>query len=138
VNQANFGGRIDQNWSERQRTFGRFGTYRTTLGQPDYFGNPATPGPGANGLLYLNNYTAGVDHTIGFGPSSLLNVRYGFARLFWGRPTRSFGFDESQLAFPKSFWPRCRFHCSLAPNGFEVALPKLFAFRRCEWTVPTM
>src|SRR5262249_6990902 len=99
---ANFSGRADQYWSDRQRTFGRFGAYRTTLGQPDYFGNPATPGPGANGLLFLNNYTAGVDHTINFGPSSLLNVRYGLARFFWGRPTRSFGFDESQLGFPKS------------------------------------
>ena len=44
IDQGNFDFRLDHYVSERERLFGRFGGLRSTLGQPDYFGNVATPG----------------------------------------------------------------------------------------------
>ncbi|MCL5745851.1 MAG: TonB-dependent receptor [Acidobacteria bacterium] len=102
IDQANYSVRGDHNISERHRIFGRVAALRTTLAQPDYFANPATSGPGANGNLRLHNYTAALDNTVTFSPSMVMSVRYGFARFFWGRPTRSFGFDQTTLGFPAS------------------------------------
>ena len=102
IDQANFGSRIDHSISQMWRIFGRFSVNRSTLAQPDNFGNPATTGVGANGRLYLNNYSAGLDNTVTLSPASVLNVRYGFARFFWARNTRSYGFDQHELGMPDS------------------------------------
>ncbi len=103
IDQANQSVRLDHNLSDNNRLFGRFSSNRTTLGQPDTFGNPATPGVGANGRLFLYNYSAGLDDTVVLNSKSVVDVRYGFARFYWARPTRSFGFDETQLGLPGSF-----------------------------------
>lgn len=103
IDQANVGARIDHNLTNSYRMFGRFSINRSTLAQPDNFGNVATPGVGANGKLFLNNYSAGLDNTVTLSPSSVLNARYGFARFFWARPTRSYGFNQRDLGFPDSY-----------------------------------
>ncbi len=103
IDQANAGTRLDHSFSDTWRTFGRFSFNRSTLAQPDTFGNAATSGVGANGRLYLNNYTAGVDNTITLSPTTVLNIRYGYARFFWARNTRSYGFDQRQLGLPDSY-----------------------------------
>jgi hypothetical protein len=102
IDQASIDGRIDQNLSDREHLFGRFGTLRSTLAQPDYFGSPATPGVGANGKLYLNNYNAALASTTVLSPSKVLELRYGFARFYWSRLSRSYGFDQSALSLPAS------------------------------------
>ncbi|MDZ4801579.1 MAG: carboxypeptidase-like regulatory domain-containing protein [Bryobacteraceae bacterium] len=102
IEQANFGSRVDHNMGQAWRMFGRFSVNRSTLAQPDTFGNPATSGVGANGKLYLNNYNAGFDNTVTLSPSSVFNVRYGFARFYWARNTRSYGFDQTTLGIPAS------------------------------------
>ncbi|MBI4909417.1 MAG: TonB-dependent receptor [Acidobacteria bacterium] len=102
IDQANIGSRIDHSFAQAWRMFGRFAFNRSTLAQPDTFGNAATTGVGANGRLYLNNYTAGIDNTVTLSPSTVLNVRYGYARFFWARNTRSYGFDQRELGIPTS------------------------------------
>ena len=102
TDQAAFGARVDHTLTQMWRMFGRFAVNRTTLGQPDNYGNPATTGVGANGKVLLNNYTAGMDQTVALSPATVLNVRYGFARFFWSRKTRSYGFDQRELGFPES------------------------------------
>ncbi|HEY3839868.1 MAG TPA: carboxypeptidase-like regulatory domain-containing protein, partial [Bryobacteraceae bacterium] len=103
IDQANQSERIDHNITDNNRLFGRFSFNRSTLGQPDTFGNPATSGVGANGRLQLYNYSGGVDDTMVLSPQTVVDLRYGFARFYWARLTRSFGFDESQLGLPASF-----------------------------------
>jgi hypothetical protein len=102
IDQMNFAGRVDHNVTSAWRTFGRFAANRSTLAQPDVFGNVASPGVGANGRLKLNNYTGGWDNTVTVSPTAVLNVRYGLARFFWARPTRSLGFDQRELGMPDS------------------------------------
>jgi hypothetical protein len=103
IDQAQSGYRLDHQVNQAYRVFGRFAFNRSTLAQPDYFGNAATSGPGANGLLRLYNYTGAFDNAITLSPRSILNLRYGFARFIWDRPTRSFGFDQRLLGLPDSF-----------------------------------
>ena len=114
IDQANAGSRIDHSVSQAWRMFGRFSFNRSTLAQPDNFGNAATTGVGANGRLYLNNYSAGLDNTVTLSPSTVLNVRYGFARFFWSRNTRSWGFDQRELGMPASLVTQMS--ASLYPN----------------------
>jgi hypothetical protein len=103
IDQANQSQRVDHNFNENNRLFGRFSFNRSTLGQPDTFNNPATPGVGANGRLQLYNYSGGVNDTLVLSPQTVVDVRYGFARFYWARLTRSYGFDETQLGLPASF-----------------------------------
>lgn len=100
IDQANYSFRGDQNIGSSHRLFGRFAAMRSTIGQPDVFGNVASSGVGANGRLSLNNANGALDSTSTLNPSAIVNVRYGFARFYWGRPTRSFGFDQTQLGYP--------------------------------------
>jgi len=102
IDQASIDGRVDQNISDREHLFGRFGTLQSTLGQPDYFGTVATPGVGAIGKLYLNNYNAVLASTTVLSPSKVLELRYGLARFYWSRLSRSYGFDQTALSLPSS------------------------------------
>lgn len=94
--------RIDHKVSERYQLFGRFSRNVTNLAQPDYFGNVASPDPGAVGTTPFRQSTFAFDNTITLGPTSVLNLRYGFARWFQSRVTRSFGFDQTTLGLPTS------------------------------------
>ncbi len=102
IDEAEFGVKFDQNVGGRERLFERYSFNRNTLGQPDTFGNVASPGNGALGKLYLNNYSAGVNSTTTLNASNVLSISYGFARFYWGRPTRSYGFDQTTLGLPIS------------------------------------
>ncbi|MEP7363487.1 MAG: carboxypeptidase regulatory-like domain-containing protein [Acidobacteriota bacterium] len=97
-----FSGKVDHNFSEKWRTFGRFARNKTTLGQPDYFNNVASSGNGAVGKTYFTQHTAALDNTFVLSPTTLLSVRYGFARWYQLRQTRSYGFDQRELGFPSS------------------------------------
>lgn len=98
IDQANVGNRFDHYFNQAWRMFGRVSLHRSTIGQPDTFGNIATPG-GLKGVA-LNNASAGMDHTITLNAASVFNVRVGFARFFWTRQLYSEGFDATQLGLP--------------------------------------
>ncbi|MBM3735508.1 MAG: carboxypeptidase regulatory-like domain-containing protein [Acidobacteria bacterium] len=100
IDQANVGNRLDHYFNQAWRMFGRVSLHRSTIGQPDTFGNIGTPG-GLKGVG-LNNASAGMDHTVTLNASSVFNVRAGFARFFWTRQLFSEGFDATQLGLPAS------------------------------------
>ena len=102
VDKTDLGVRLDHNFSDRYRLFGRLGVANTDLTQPDVFGNPASPGPGNVGRTQFHNRTAVLDETTALTPGSIFDVRYGFARWYQGRTTRSYGFDQRALGFPES------------------------------------
>jgi hypothetical protein len=97
--------RIDHALSNIWRTFGRFSANRTTLTFGDVYCptneycNPASP---TNGKVIVNNYSGGLDNTITLSPSTIMNVRYGFARYFWTRTGRGLGFDQREVGMPET------------------------------------
>jgi len=94
--------RLDHNFNDKLRMFGRLAVTDNVLQQPDYFENVASPGVGANGAIQFRYYTAAWDTTCTLSPNSLLNVRYGLARFNWSRLTRSYGFDQRTLGMADS------------------------------------
>ena len=95
--------RVDQNVTDNYRMFVRFETTYNQLHQPDTFNNPATPGVGANGDIIFHYYTGAWDNTVTLSPTKIFNIRYGFARFYWARNTRSYGFDQKTLGLPASY-----------------------------------
>jgi hypothetical protein len=57
---------------------------------------------GAVGTTPFTQHTFPNDRTITLNPSTILNLRYGFARWLQLRFTRSFGFDQTTLGYPSS------------------------------------
>ena len=97
-----FSARVDHNVSDTYHLFARFSRNSSLLTQPDYFNNVASPDPGAVGSTPFRQHTFANDHTITLSPTLLLNFRYGFARWYQLRATRSYGFDQRTLGFPDS------------------------------------
>ena len=102
VDQNQLSGRVDHNFSDAYRTFVRFAHNRTILAQPDYFGNAATPGNGSVGRTPFHQTSVAWDHTLNLSPTTILSVKYGFARWYQFRATRSYGFDARTLGFSDS------------------------------------
>ena len=102
VDENQWSGRGDHNFTDSWRSFLRFAHNRTNLGQPDYFNNVATPGAGSVGVTFFHQTTVAWDHTVTLTPHTMLNVKYGFARWYQFRATRSYGFDVRELGYPDS------------------------------------
>ncbi len=102
IDQNQLSGRVDHNVGERYRTFFRVAGNNTNLTQPDYYGNVATPGTGAVGTTPFHQRTVAWDHSYNISPTLLADVRYGFARWYQIRQTRSYGFDATRLGYPAS------------------------------------
>lgn len=102
IDQVSYSMRVDHNVSAKERIFGRFGVYRSRLAQPDTYGNPASAGVGANGLVNTNGYNGALNSLTTLSPNFLMEVKYGFARFHWDRPTRSFGFNPTSLGFSEA------------------------------------
>ena len=103
INKDQFDLRIDQNFGDRNRLFGRYSQNLTPLCQPNLYGNDASPNPGSVGCTAFHEHSATVGDTITLSPTLLLSLRYGFARWFQSRNTLSYGFDLSSLGFPSSY-----------------------------------
>ncbi len=102
IDQVSYSMRLDHNIGSNLRVFGRFGVYRSRLAQPDTYGNPASAGVGANGLVNTNGYNGSLNGLATLSPNFLMEVKYGYARFHWDRPTRSFGFNPTSLGFSES------------------------------------
>ena len=70
--------------------------------QPDVFANVATPGAGSVGTTPFRQHTFALDDTLTLTPTAILDIRYGFARWYQLRTTRSYGFDQRQLGIADS------------------------------------
>ena len=91
-----------RHFGDKYHLFGRFAGNNTSLTQPDIYGNVATPDPGAVGTTPFHQRSFALDDTVIFSPSLLADFRYGFARWYQLRKTRSYGFDQTTLGYPAS------------------------------------
>ncbi len=97
IDQDQVSARIDHNFSDSYRIFGRMAQNRTSLTQPNLYGNIASPDPGAVGTTPFTQTTIALDNAINLSPTSVLNIKYGLARWYQERKTLSYGFDQRTL-----------------------------------------
>src|SRR5262249_45320742 len=90
--------RIDHNFTQKWRMFGRF-SYAPSVSVPfNFFGNAGTPsGSGPSGS---DNYSASLDQTYTFSPTTIVNLRYGFGRFDNVSTPFSRGVSLTALGFP--------------------------------------
>ncbi len=94
--------RMDHQITDMQKIFGRVSLDDTDLCQPNYFGNVASPSPGTVGCTTWKNRSASLEYDDVLSPSTVLTVRYGFARWYQIRAGLSYGFNQTSLGFPAS------------------------------------
>jgi hypothetical protein len=94
----NFLGRMDLNFSSKNRFFVSVGQYARTQDSGNLFHNIAT-GSGADWPMW----NAAVDDTHVVSPTLVLNARLGFTRYTQDSVPTSFGFDPSLLGLPPSY-----------------------------------
>jgi hypothetical protein len=94
----NFLGRLDLNFSSKNRFFVSIGQYTRTQDSGNLFHNVAT-GSGADWPMW----NAAIDDTHVISPTMVLNARLGFTRYTQDSVPGSFDFDPSQLGLPSSY-----------------------------------
>jgi hypothetical protein len=105
VEQPEVSARIDHNFSDRNRVFGRFGRLERLQNSTTMIpGETSYPVTGTNNLgpLFRRYDNAGVDDTYTFSPTFIASVRYGF---LWRVDTQSSGapgMDTSALHLPSA------------------------------------
>ncbi|MEO7652634.1 MAG: hypothetical protein ABIZ80_19415, partial [Bryobacteraceae bacterium] len=102
IDENQISARVDHQVNSNYRLFGRFAANNTALTQPNSFGNIATPDTGSVGKTAMNQRSFSFGNTITLSPTTLLDVRYGFARWYQLRQTLSYGFDQRTLGLPDS------------------------------------
>ena len=93
-----FSSRVDHNFNEKSRLFGRYGFTDRTLNENGYdFAKGASAG-NSKGVSKV----AALDYTHVFDASTVADVRYGYTRSYFGILSMTNGFDMSTLGLPKS------------------------------------
>jgi len=92
--------RIDQNWSDRFRTFLRVSLGGGETAQANLWKSVATPS--GDGVSQLAQRSISLDSTYTVSPTLIANVRYGFGRTRTDRAPFGGGFDfAKELGFPQ-------------------------------------
>ncbi|HYI95578.1 MAG TPA: TonB-dependent receptor, partial [Bryobacteraceae bacterium] len=96
-----FDSRIDHNFSDQFRMYGR-GSYLNSSSSPfNAYGNIANA-VGGNSSNTTQNYNVSVNGVYTFSPTTILNVNYGFARQVILSTPISQGIDLTTLGFPQA------------------------------------
>ena len=92
--------RLDHNFTERWRTFGRVSWYNRGSTYSDFFENITT-----GEWFWFHSVNAAFDHVYTISPTMVLNLRYGYNRFIrqTNRNPEGLGFDLTSLGFPKSW-----------------------------------
>ena len=89
--------RVDHNFSDRNRLFGRFTQSWLHYAHGNVFTNDA------RGIdRHRKQWGAGLDDVYTFSPTLLLNVKYGFTRYLQSDFPNSVGYDIAKLGVPQS------------------------------------
>lgn len=92
--------RVDHNVTDANRLYVRYSWYDRTSTYNDYFNNDST-----GTFFWFISKAAVFDDVWTLGPTTVLNVRYGYNRFI--RKTdgkqKNIGFDQTSLGFPASF-----------------------------------
>lgn len=94
VNKDVYGIRVDHNFNQSRRIFGRYTYDRTFRGAANYYGNEAEI---TTSDLPFKRNSAVISYVETLRPDLLLESRAGVNRYFTPRITRSFGFDVTKL-----------------------------------------
>ncbi|MEX2260395.1 MAG: TonB-dependent receptor [Bryobacteraceae bacterium] len=93
--------KIDHSFSDRQRMFFRYTIFNNQNSQPELW-----PGPGCpDGGCYSNaerQQNVALDYSNTLSPTTLLSLRYGFARSILNRASWHTGFRPSSLGLPEN------------------------------------
>ncbi len=110
--------RMDHNFSQNNRLFGRYSKLNNDHYEPNYWNSPASPG-GFN--QFIKSHTAVLDHVYTLRPTLVLNSRYGFARQRNFRDPYSLGTDLGSLGFSPLYVSQVqeRFLPVMSINGFN-------------------
>ena len=91
--------KIDHHFTQNQRLFVRHAVFDVVSARPEYW-----PGPGCpDGGCFTNNEAmnnAVVDYSATLNPTTLLSVRYGFARSILDRGSWFQGFEPTEIGLP--------------------------------------
>ncbi|MGH9673773.1 MAG: hypothetical protein ACRD44_11390, partial [Bryobacteraceae bacterium] len=92
--------RLDHNFTQKWRTFGRVNWYNRGSTYSDHFGNIAT-----GEWFWFHSVGGAFDHVYTIDPTTVLNLRYGYNRFIRhiSRNPLSERFDLTTLGFPQSY-----------------------------------
>lgn len=110
--------RMDHNFSDRYRIFGRYSRLWNDHYEPNYWNSASSPG-GFN--QFIRSHTAVLDAIATLRPTLVLNLRYGFARQRNFRDPYSLGTDLGALGFSQLYTTQVqeRFLPAISINGFN-------------------
>lgn len=113
-----FSFRLDHNFSERNRLFGRYSRLSNDHFEPNYWNSVSSP---AGFNQFISAHTLVLDQIMTVRPTMVLNFRYGFARQRNFRDPYSLGTDLGALGFSQLYTSQVqeRFLPAITINGFD-------------------
>jgi len=110
--------RLDHNFSERNRLFGRYSRLWNDHYEPNYWNSASSP---AGFNQFIKSHTIVLDQIMTLKPTLVLNLRYGFARQRNFRDPYSLGTDLGALGFSQLYTTQVqeRFLPAIGINGFN-------------------
>jgi hypothetical protein len=93
--------KIDHNITDKQRIFFRYTIFHNENSQPELWAGPGCPDGGCYSN-YERQQNAALDYSWTVTPTTLLSLRYGFARSILDRGSWHLGFRPSSLGLPAS------------------------------------
>ncbi len=91
--------KVDHNFNENQRIFFRYTIFQNQNSQPELWAGPGCPDGGCYSN-YERQQNAALDYSWTINSTTLLSVRYGFARSILDRGSWHKGFKPSSLGLP--------------------------------------
>ncbi|MFN9458572.1 MAG: TonB-dependent receptor domain-containing protein [Acidobacteriota bacterium] len=92
-------GKFDHNFNENQRIFFRYTLFQNENSQPELWAGPGCPDGGCYSN-YERQQNAALDYSWTLNPTTLVNLRYGFARSILDRGSWHKGFRPTALGLP--------------------------------------
>jgi hypothetical protein len=91
--------KVDHNFNSNQRIFFRYTIFQNENSQPELWAGPGCPDGGCYSN-YERQQNAALDYSWTLNPTTLLSLRYGFARSILDRGSWHKGFRPSSLGLP--------------------------------------
>jgi outer membrane receptor protein involved in Fe transport len=91
--------KVDHNFNENQRIFFRYTIFHNENSQPEIWAGPGCPDGGCYSN-YERQQNIALDYSWTLSPTTLLSLRYGFARSILDRGSWHLGFKPSSLGLP--------------------------------------
>lgn len=91
--------RLDHNFSDRHRLYGRYSIQYPSVGEPNFWGNE---GNSTNPPLVQRRHSFTLQDTYTLSPTLIVNVNYGIVRMFGTRTAWSEGFDVTSIGMAQN------------------------------------